>query len=253
MAFMELHFHSEVLGMATAMDVILPQNALAQAEGPLKVLYLLHGLSDDHTMWQRRTSIERYADAAGIAVILPDGARSFYTDMVRGGKYFTHVSQEVPRMVSLFFPQLSQRREDSYIAGLSMGGYGALKIAMTFPERFAAAGSFSGAVDMACRMKTVQPFQKEEMEWIFGDLDKLSGSEHDLLHLADRLAQRKDLTLPIYQWCGTEDFLYEENLRFKDHLLGLGLPLTYLDSPGNHGWPYWDVQAERFIQWALAL
>ena len=251
MAFMEVHFHSEALGMAAAMDVILPQNALEQAERPVKVLYLLHGLSDDHTMWQRRTSIERYADAAGMAVILPNGARSFYTDMAKGGRYFTHVSQEIPRIVSIFFPQLSRRREDTYIAGLSMGGYGALKIAMTYPERFAAAGSFSGVLDIVNRMRTIEPFRKEEMEWIFGDLDKLSGSGDDLLHLADGLAARKDLTLPIYQWCGTEDFLYEDNLRFKDYLLRLGLPLTYSDGPGNHGWPYWDEQVERFIQWAV--
>lgn len=93
-----------------------------------------------------------------------------------------------PGMVSLFFPQISQRREDTYIAGLSMGGYGALKIAMTYPERFAAAGSFSGVLDIAGRMETIEPFRKEEMEWIFGDLNSLSGSKDDLFHLAEGLA-----------------------------------------------------------------
>src|SRR5690606_35149889 len=112
------------------------------------VLYLLHGLSDDDTIWLRRTSIERYVAGLGLAVVMPNVHRSFYADMAYGGQYWTFLTEELPRVAGDFFP-LSDAREDNYVAGLSMGGYGAFKWALSYPERFAAAGSLSGVLDLA--------------------------------------------------------------------------------------------------------
>ncbi|HUZ18351.1 MAG TPA: alpha/beta hydrolase-fold protein, partial [Spirochaetia bacterium] len=158
MALLECNFYSESLSLSTSMTVILPQNTTSQigmknvaAGSRHKTLYLLHGLSDDHTIWARRTSIERYVAPLGLAVIMPAVGRSFYTDMKHGGAYETFVADELPAIAGEFFP-LSAKREDTYIAGLSMGGYGAFKLALNHPERYCAAASLSGVLDLMKRV-----------------------------------------------------------------------------------------------------
>ena len=142
MALMHVQFFSNELQMETALDAIIPRSCAR----PCPVLYLLHGCSDDHTIWQRRTAIERYADPLGLAVIMPGVARSFFTDMASGPRYYSFVSEELPGLVRGWFP-VSRLRRDTYVAGLSMGGYGAFKLAMRHPENYAAAASLSGALD----------------------------------------------------------------------------------------------------------
>ncbi len=143
MALIQCQFYSEVLGLSTSMHVILPQETRSQiglegkqGTGPHPTLYLLHGLSDDDSIWLRRTSIERYVASLGIAVVMPQIHRSFYTNMEQGGAYGTFISEELPTLARSFFP-LSAKREDNFVAGLSMGGYGAFKLALQHPERFA--------------------------------------------------------------------------------------------------------------------
>jgi putative tributyrin esterase len=245
MALLHCNFHSEVLQIAASMDVILPQQAVLKGK-KLQTLYLLHGLSDDHSIWQRRTSIERYVDSLGLAVVMPAVNRGFYTDMVHGAKYWTFVSEELPTLARAFFP-LSEKRGDNFVAGLSMGGYGAFKLALTCPERFAAAASLSGAMDMAQRMAEVEE-RMDESQDIFGNLDAMEGSEHDLFHLAEKVARRKRQPR-FYQCCGTEDFLYEGNVRFRKHAEELGLDLTYEEGPGEHEWGYWDRQIQNVLAW----
>lgn len=154
MALIHCDFFSEVLGLNTSACVVLPQPSgpLQWASAPparrYPVLWLLHGLSDDHTIWQRRTSIERYVDPMGLAVVMPGVHRSWYTDMAAGNRYWTFVSEELPGIMRSLFP-ISERRDDNFVAGLSMGGYGAFKLALRHPERFAAAASLSGALSIA--------------------------------------------------------------------------------------------------------
>ena len=155
MALITCDFFSESLEVGTSMTVVLPQTTEEQigvssvdvSEHGVPVLYLLHGLSDDHTAWLRYTSIERYATARGLAVVMPAVHRSFYADEAHGHAYWQFVSEELPAIVAAFF-RLSERREDTFVAGLSMGGYGALKLGLHHPERFAAVASLSGAVDV---------------------------------------------------------------------------------------------------------
>ena len=141
MALLHVNYFSNVLGMCMNMDVILPQQTKGQIgmEGAVNstsypTLYLLHGMSDDHTIWQRRTSIERYVSDMGIAVVMPTVHLGWYTDMVHGRKYWTFISEELPAICRSFFPNLSDKREETFAAGLSMGGYGALKLWPPFPE-----------------------------------------------------------------------------------------------------------------------
>lgn len=252
----EVNFFSEVLGLRNTMFVILPQCTLDEIRNKRKpkyrVLYLLHGHSDDHTAWQRWTSIERYVEGLNLAVVMPTVHLSFYTDMVHGGKYWQFISEEAPTFVRDTF-SLSSKREDNFVAGLSMGGYGAFKLALTHPDRYAAAASLSGAVDIdeVVREKKEDPLNKarlEEMGTVFGDLSKVRGSKHDLFVLARRTA-KAPLKPRLYQCCGTEDDLYPDNVRFRDALRKLPLDLTYEESPGEHNWAYWDKMIQNVLTW----
>lgn len=255
MALIHCDFFSEVLGISTSMCVILPQNTRSQIgmSGSEKkekypTLYLLHGLSDDHTIWQRRTSIERYVSDMGIAVVMPNVGRSFYTDMKHGYKYFTFISEELPEIARQFFP-LSDKREDNFAAGLSMGGYGAFKLALRCRDKYAAAASLSGAVDMASRVKSNEIQDTTELENIFGDLNSIKNSENDLFYLAKNVTAANGPNPKLYQCCGTEDFLYEDNIKFKNFIEKTNLDYTYEESPGVHEWKYWDDQIQKVLKW----
>ncbi|HHZ12311.1 MAG: alpha/beta hydrolase [Caldicoprobacterales bacterium] len=253
MAFIQCDFFSEVLGLSTSMNVILPQPASGQigmegskASDKYPVLYLLHGLSDDHTIWARRTSIERYVASLGLAVVMPAVHKSFYTDMAKGDRYWTFVSEELPQIVRSFFP-ISAAREDNFVAGLSMGGYGAFKLALRCPDKFIAGASLSGALNIADLAKNRNP--QRAWEYVFGDLDKIKGSDNDLLYLAEKVAKSNGPKPMLYQCCGTEDFLYEDNIVFRDWANELGLDLTYEEEPGTHEWGYWDKKIQRVLEW----
>jgi putative tributyrin esterase len=162
----DVNFFSEVLGLNSRMIVMLPQpGAGATGQPRHRVLYLLHGHSDDCTAWQRWTSIERYVEELNLAVIMPDAHLSFYTDMAHGGRYWTFISQELPALAQRIFP-LSTDRADTFVAGLSMGGYGAFKLALAYPERFAAAASLSGALDIRYIVAEDRPDRDET--WLAG-------------------------------------------------------------------------------------
>ena len=255
MALVHCDFYADSLGLSVSMDAILPQQTRSQigmagvgGADAFPVLTLLHGLSDDHTIWQRRTSIERYVAPLGLAVLMPAVHRSFYTDMVHGLPYWTFVSEELPRVARSFF-RLSADREKNFVAGLSMGGYGAFKLALRCPDRFCAAASLSGAVDVAGLRDRAEPDRVAELENIFGPLDGIHGSEHDLFALADRVAGTDGPQPTFFQCCGTEDFLYASNVRFRDHARAVGLDLTYEEGPGEHEWGFWDRWIQRVLEW----
>lgn len=250
---MRVDFHSEVLGLATSMTVILPQHTSSQVgmsgaapQGDPPVLYLLHGLSDDDTIWLRRTSIERYVAPLGLAVVMPQVGRSFYSDEEHGNRYWTFLTDELPRLCHGFF-RLSARREDTFVAGLSMGGYGALKWALRDPGRFAAAASLSGALDVATRRHhPTTPLDPGVWHTAFGGRT-VAGSDDDLLALLGR-ATGDDLPA-LRVACGTEDFLYEDNLTFVAAARERGAPLTVDFSPGAHDWAYWDAKIQDVLAW----
>ena len=244
MARIQCNFQSDALGSAATIEVILPE--------PLRksypVLYLLHGLLDDQTTWMRQTAIERYVQPLGLAVVMPAVQRGWYTDMASGPGYFTFVADELPTLVKGMFP-ISSRRKDTFVAGLSMGGYGAFKLALTYPARYAAAASLSGALDVVDLLPTLDKAERKEWTAIFGNLKKLAGSDNDLAHLAGQLAKSKARRPQLFQCCGTEDFLYDQNVSFRDLLQTLGIKLTYEDGPGEHDWAYWDQMIQRVLAW----
>lgn len=246
MVFLQCGFFSQVLGMGVSVNVLLPEGAAPAGGWP--VLWLLHGLGDDHSAWMRRSAIERYAEACDIAVVMPAVGRSFYTDQVAGYRYFTFVAEELPEFCRNTF-HISPARADNYVAGLSMGGYGALKLALRHPDRYAAAASMSGALHISSLKHRDDADQlRKEFQWTFGDLDAVNPDDN-LLELSTRHAE-VGTTLPrLLQMCGTEDYLYPVNIHFRDHMRKLGIPLTYEEGPGAHNWEYWDAGIERILEW----
>jgi S-formylglutathione hydrolase FrmB len=253
MAHLRCDFFSDALGLSTSMTVLLPQQTTSQiglggvaASGPTPVLYLLHGLSDDDTTWLRRTSIERYVAELGWAVVMPQVHRSFYADEVYGARFWTFVSEELPALVASFF-QVSARRQDTFVAGLSMGGYGALKLALRQPDRFAAAASLSGALDLVALVRDGQPRSEDPamFERIFGP-GRSVGPDDDLLALVGRA----DLAaLPaLHVCCGTEDALLSGNHAFAAACQRAGVPVSTSWSPGEHEWGYWDAQIVEVLK-----
>lgn len=255
MAMMTCSVFSDVLRINTGFHVILPRARGEDFSGnAYPTLYLLHGLSDDHTAWLRRTSIERYVEPLGLAVVMPDVHRGFYTDMAHGNRYWTFVSDELPRLARGIFP-LSDRREETFVAGLSMGGYGAFKLALGRPESFAAAASLSGALDVGALFSREDPPAAasedwlKEMEDIFGPADEVPGSDNDLFHLAEKVAGGSSPKPRLFQCCGLDDQLLDSNHRFKRHAEALGLDLTYTEGPGEHEWGYWDTMIREVLEW----
>ena len=256
MALMHVKFFSDTLGMCVEMDAIIPQATNGQIGmtgiadgGPYQTLYLLHGMSDDHTIWQRRTSIERYASELGLAVIMPSTQLGWYTDMYHGLKWWTYISDELPKICRKFFP-LSDKREDTFAAGLSMGGYGAAKLGLRAGETFSNVATLSGGLDMRMSKDRLNSDPGELEFWtnVFGPPEDFAGGENDLLALAEK-RKAAGMMPRVYQWCGTEDFLYEGNLTFRDCLRNLGYDLTYEEGPGDHQWKYWDEKIQRVLEW----
>lgn len=261
MALLHVDFFSMVLGMSMNMEVILPQETWGQigmegkgAEGKYKTMYLLHGMSDDQTIWQRRTSIERYASKLGIAVVMPTTHLAFYTDTSYGMKYWTFISRELPKICREFFPQMSAEPEDTLAAGLSMGGYGAWKLGLGASDTFGAAASLSGVLDIVERFRRIDgemPERRALFEGIFSSLERLTGSDDDLKALGERLAAGGKNLPRLYAWCGTEDFLCPDNLNMWDYVKKLGYDLTCQTSEGDHQWKYWDEKIQDVLRWWL--
>ena len=248
MALINLGIYSEKLGMQTSVNVVVPQKNTGGEigvsnnvkDGRFKCLYLLHGLTDDYTIWMRRTSIERYASEYGICVVMPDGARSFYSDMKYGMNYYSYIAKELPQIIEGMF-NVSDSREDRYIGGLSMGGYGALKIAMEESERYAGAFGLSPVADIRNNNFT------ETLTPVFGEDIP---DEADLFYLTTK--HNMDKVKPrLYVTVGREDFMYDDNVRLNKHLENLNYDYTYVETPGSHSWELWDKTVQDALKWML--
>jgi S-formylglutathione hydrolase FrmB len=240
---------SQVLAMDTAITVILPFDRPPEHfTAPCKTLYLLHGLGDNSDAWVRYTAIERYARDEGLAVILPEVQRSFYLNMHYGLPYFTYVAEELPALCEQMFP-LSPRREDRYVAGLSMGGYGAIKCGLARPDFYAGCASFSGAMDIHDVVDTFleKENNKVQMQAAIG-MDLTVEEGDDLFALAAKVAALQKENQPrIFITCGEQDFLLAANRRFRDHLQALPLAYTYREWPGDHEWGFWDTSVKQAL------
>ena len=242
MAVCEFHLSANnALGKMTSLMAIVPDDA----PGPCAVLYLLHGLSDDHTSWTRRTSIERHIGGLPLIVVMPNGERGFYTNSQADPQaaYETNLVHDIVGFVDRTFRTIPTR-EGRVIAGLSMGGYGAAKLALKYPDIFCAGVSHSGAVAFAHRLMHQEWTGFDWLVGLFGD--NPTGGPDDIFALADRSDPATRPALRID--CGTEDFLLDQNRALHAHLDALGYLHEYAEHPGGHGWDYWDTHIQDTLQ-----
>ena len=245
MAKFQCNVISYVLQRTVDITVVVPSTTIPESMDPsltathvvkdkYPVLYLLHGYGNNHATWSGYTNVEMFAEERNIAVVMLSGENKFYRDMPGGDRFFEFVSVELPEFVSTYFP-VSDLPEHTYIAGLSMGGYGALLHGLTHPERFAAIGSFSGAF-----MPVGDP----------DEIRGLVGGPLDVAYIAKQAAVSGTQLPALYISCGEDDFLYKLNVEFKDMLIEHHVDVTWVSLPGyTHEWRFWNLQVEQFLDW----
>lgn len=248
MALIRLDHVPETTKVSLPLNIILPDPGRMGGipVAKRKVLYLLHGLSDDASAWQRYTSIEALAAAYGLVVIMPSVGRSFYTDQPNGQNYFSYLTDELPRYLADVFG-LTPRREDTFIAGNSMGGYGAMKAALLHPELYAAAASFSGALSLNILQLDPNDQRRHEFSLLFGDFDKLPGSEHDPATWLQRAAQNPSAVPHLFIAVGRQEDLYPLSGMFHNACQSLGVQSEYHEEDGQHNWFLWEKQIPQFL------
>ena len=232
--------------MHVSANVLLPD----QGTGPFHTLYLLHGLSDDHSMWLRRTRIEHYLLGKPLIVVMPQGFRGFYTNNTDGPRYADYIVNDVVGATERFFPA-HKNRSARHIGGLSMGGYGALRLGLGFPEHFESVHSHSGALlyPNGGAPRDSSLFGTHEYPQIFGRSSAV-GTDHDLLHLAATFPANKPRPRILID-CGTEDFLIDQNRQASAAFKRIGLAHSYREFSGAHNWDYWDIHIRAAIDFHL--
>jgi len=238
MGLLNLNFFSQSLRKQSSMVVLFPDRITHP--GPYPVLYLLHGLGDDSTMWTRMTSLERHARHLPLIIAMPDVGRSFYCDAVYGPQYEKLVIEDVIGLIDRLF-NTRNNREGRCVSGLSMGGYGAIKLALKYPELFISATGHSGAYYR--HFELISDQMQQELEAVFG------GPQIPPLDNCHLLAEQADpTTLPALRFdCGIDDFLLEVNRDFHQHLQDLGIAHEYDEFAGGHAWPYWDEHIQESL------
>ena len=245
MSMIEMHILSQALNKASCVNVILPmpRRSALPPEG-LPVLTLLHGMGDDSSAWLRKTNVERYALERGIAVVMPDGGLSCYHNMLHGERYRDYVLDELPMLLRGMLP-LSTRREDSFIAGCSMGGFGALKLGLSRPEQYAAIGCFSAA---HMEYRPDHPRNKAMLMRVYGEaIDACDGQiERDILAV-----NAGSLGMRVWHACGDEDVLRDNALKSRAFFEALpegAIDYSFMTLPGRHDWALWDRMLMEFMQ-----
>lgn len=267
MALIQVNFVSNTLRRTVPLQVILPVDRLTpDGKTPppqkFKTLYLLHGIFGNYTDWVSGTRIQRWAERRNIAVVMPSGDNAFYIDHPATGDFYGEfIGRELVEITRRMFP-LSARREDTFLGGLSMGGYGAVRNGLKYHETFGAIVSFSGALHFLDNPQLLSdeddPVDRAFMEAVFGSLEAAGKSDKNPGVLIDALAARKaaDPSLPlpkVYICCGTEDRLLPSNRTCRDRMLEKGFDVTYEEAPGDHDWDFWDTYILKALQWLTQL
>ncbi len=255
MALFEGSFYSWELGMDTQLQLIIPESRIERRERESKkyrVLYCLHGHSRDHSTYSRYGILEQLLGNSNVIAVIPNGHRSFYVDEYQGYRYFTYLTEELPILLGNLFP-ISENKEDHYICGFSMGGFGALHAALKKPDYYAGAAIYSVASDPFECMDILYdlglgkvPDLQSNMERVFGPRDAYHDSKDNL----DWLIDHTENYPIIYHACGTEDVLYSQNQRLRSHM-EKQYPAgryTYYEGKGFHDWTFWNEQLKKTVE-----
>ena len=238
-------FHSQSLGRDVRYRVLLPRNY--QGGGPFPVLYLLHGLYGDYLNWDTRTGLETYARNLSLLIVMPDAGDSWYTNSatVPNDKYENYIVQDLIRKIDTNYHTIRDRHKRS-IAGLSMGGYGAIKLALKYPDLFAFAGSLSGALNAAQTLEVERPEFRAKLLEVFGGSQNRVRSENDVFQM---LKPSASSNYPyFYLACGTSDSFLMVNRAFVEKLAAAKMVYEYHETPGGHTWQYWDEAVQPLLE-----
>ncbi len=255
MALIQVNFFSSALKRTVPIQVILPvdkdfgQISDDTPPNPFKTLYLLHGLLGNYTDWVTNTRILQWAEARNLAVVMPSGDNSFYIDQpTPNNDYGDFIGRELVQITRKMFP-LSRKREDTFIGGLSMGGFGALRNGLVYAE------TFSCIATLSCAAHIFEvPFDYPDRclmdeDRVFGDLPEASRTNKNPRVALEQLMQRNGPVPKIYMSCGLQDRLLIPNRLLRDYLLESGIDLTYQETDGKHNWNFWNEQLQKVLQW----
>ena len=260
MALIHVNFLSEALMRTVPVQVILPVDKMGvpgstvREEKPFKTLYLLHGIFGNYTDWVSGTNIQRWAEERSLAVVMPSGDNMFYVDQKEGHNFYgEYIGRELVEMTRRMFP-LSRKREDTYIGGLSMGGYGALRNGLKYSGTFGCIASLSGAMlidDIAERTDDTASFidSRTYAQSVFGNLEQAAESDKNPKWLVRRLKEEGKDIPKIYLTCGRQDSLLGPNREFRDFLKEQGVDVTYVEGDGGHEWDFWNRSIREGLEW----
>lgn len=247
MAVLEIEYSSQVLEQYRQVVVIYPdadQISPKEVEDKdIPVLYLLHGMGGNQNSWRSRTNLERLVRKTNLIVVMPDTQNGWYTNTKYGVRYYDAIVKELPTVLQRFFPNMTCKREKTFVAGLSMGGYGAFKLAF-LSNQFAYAASFSGALRFDMSLRGDSPQERAYWKGIFGEDQDYFDSEDNLLNAV----KQADGQTKFYAWCGKEDFLYPANNQAIADFRKLGLEIEYKTDHGTHDWYYWEKQIDLLLE-----
>ncbi|MCH5261786.1 MAG: acetylesterase [Lachnospiraceae bacterium] len=260
MAFIQMNLLSKALMRTVPVNVIIPADKMIapgmpiREDKPYKTLYLLHGIFGNYTDWVNGTRIQRFAEENDLAVVMPSGDNAFYLDYPAGlNNYGEFIGRELVELTRKIFP-LSHKREDTYIGGLSMGGYGAMRNGLKYHDTFGAIVALSSAL-IVDQLKdrtndTANIIERRDFaEAFFGDLEEVLISDKNPKYLVEKLIEEKAQFPAIYMACGRDDHLLETNQDFAQFLQDKGVEVTFEVGPGNHEWDFWDTYIKKAMEW----
>lgn len=260
MALIQVNFMSQSLLRTVPIQVILPVDKFSLStdsqneEKPFKTLYLLHGIFGNYTDWVSGTRIQRWAEEKNLAVVMPSGDNAFYIDQPQSGNmYGEFIGKELVQITRRMFP-LSRKREDTFIGGLSMGGYGAVRNGLKYHDTFSHIICLSGALHLPGDPGDVSKKPIFFEDYYFGDLKEAVKSDKSLLILIENIKRKmhndSSVSFPkIFQACGTEDHLIEINRKYREIFAKNGIEAAYYEAPGKHDWDFWDTWIRKALDW----
>lgn len=256
MALIQVNYFSNALARTVPVNVVLPADKVdskthryVRRDRPFKTLYLLHGMFGNYTDWVANTRVQRWAEERSLAVVMPSGDNMYYVNsLLAFNDYGAFVGEELPKIMRSMFP-LSAAREDTFIAGLSMGGFGAVRNGFKYAHTFSHVAALSSALTVLD--PGVPPIAGDKA--VFGDLASAAQTDknHQVAYaqLRERVAAGEAELPKVYLACGTEDGFLPSTRAFRDQLVGDGVSVTYDEQPGGHDWDFWDSQIKKVIDW----
>jgi putative tributyrin esterase len=263
MALFQVSYSSTALSRVTTFQVVIPNDVPlfmkqnnTHYERPMKTLYLLHGYFGYACDWLTGSRVQELSMLYNIAIVMPSGENSFYLNHKgTGAQYEQLIGVEIIEYTRRTFG-LSNKKEDTFISGLSMGGFGAIRTGLKYPETFGKIAGLSSALIIHDIQGQKEGFDNGMADYdyytrVFGNLNEVAISEKNPETLIKLRLEKKEEIQPIYMACGTEDFLIEQNRRFYHFLVEHNIAVDYIEASGAHDWKFWNEALEPSIQWFL--